>query len=57
MHRHYSDFFAPELKLHKRSIVSHLAHKSARILVAAKGLQLTGELAALGLFINAFIAT
>ncbi|MDE0762857.1 MAG: hypothetical protein ACJ04O_03410 [Cellvibrionales bacterium] len=57
MHRHYSDFFAPELKLHKRSIVSHLAHKSARILVAAKGLQLTGELAALGLFMNAFIAT
>tara|TARA_B100000768_G_C11188978_1_gene336441 strand:+ start:752 stop:925 length:174 start_codon:yes stop_codon:yes gene_type:complete len=57
MHRHYSDFFAPELQLHKRSSVSHLAHKSARILAAAKRLQLTGELAALVLFMTAFIAT
>ncbi len=57
MHRHYSDFFAPELHLQTLSTVGNMGYKSAPILDAAEGLPLTGDLAALVQFMTAFIAT
>tara|TARA_B100000768_G_C11181830_1_gene333266 strand:- start:41 stop:214 length:174 start_codon:yes stop_codon:yes gene_type:complete len=57
VHSHYIAFSAPHLNLQTLSTVGNLGYKSTPILAAAEGLPLTGELAALVLFMTAFIAT